>query len=95
MSEPIYTLRPRDPEGSGQYDLVKWADFLAGHKEPLDVYYMQSNYCGCPSPRNPCKHQTIKNTILSYARQRGLPVYSVVYEAGECYVASDMPKDNI
>lgn len=79
MGEPIYTLRPWKNEG--QYYLVKWADSLEAHKEPLDIYYMAPNYCGCPSPRKPCKHMAIKDAILDACKD-GTSMWQLYCESG-------------
>lgn len=77
--KPIYTIRPW--HNDGQYYLIKWPEFGMAHKEPLDIYYMTKNYCGCPSPRRPCKHVAIKEALLSYAANHNLPLYMVAYNS--------------
>lgn len=89
---PIYTLRPWMSEGT--YYLVKWAGFGEAHKQPTDIYYMIKVYCGCPSPRKPCKHVPIKDALLNNAQWRGLQLHQLAYQDGNVFQLWDMIPPN-
>ena len=82
----IYTLRETSDFGQTnnphhkQWSLVKWSSFLDGHRLPEDVYSMSHNYCGCPSPRKPCKHYAIKDAIIEFARLHNVPTWVVGWQ---------------
>lgn len=85
----LYTLKPW--RNDGQYYLVKWPEALEGHKEPLELYYMNGVYCGCPSPRKPCKHEAIKDAILAESRRLDVPCWTLYWEDGTIGVLLDTP----
>lgn len=90
---PIYTLRPWKNEG--QWYLTKWADFGESHKEPLETYYIAAGNCGCPSPRRPCKHQSIKSALQEQASVLRRPLHMLAYQDGNIFIVQDMelPQD--
>lgn len=90
---PIYTLRHWSAE-DGSYYLVKWAGFGESHKEPSDLYFMNKVYCGCPSPRKPCKHVAIRDSILAYAQTEGLQLHQLAYQDGNIFQLWDMIPPN-
>lgn len=89
---PIYTLRSM--LGGDTYHLAKWPGFGEGHKVPSDTYLMTKVYCGCPSPRKPCKHIPIRDALLSYAHQQGLQLHQLAYQDGNVFQLWDMIPPN-
>lgn len=86
--DPIYTLR--QAEKAGTYYLCKW-DLL--EVEPLDIYYMKddSHYCGCPSPKRPCKHWPIKEALQADGRN----LWTIGYEEGKIISLPGLDRDLI
>lgn len=78
-----------DVKNTRVWRLTKW-EIGNIHKEPSETYLISASTCSCPSPNNPCKHQTIRTAIISAAIGAGCYVWQLAYESGRVFRLSDL-----